>query len=160
MSMLFSPMISDFWDHLNNDADYAALGLTEFRRMDGRIFEPQFAEEISDTDLPIHACDSIKVVPVLVTSPGTWDIETTLTGSLWFAADGPIGTEASSEIEDAMAKVFDSLHSPTTVLTGIGSNVREYEFIMDDITPIYADETQSILAYWTASYTLTLKKIR
>lgn len=160
MSTLFSPMVNAYWDHLNNDADYQALGLTEFRRIDGRLFQPLNTDDLSLTDLPAHACDSIKSVPELVTTPATWDIVTTLEGSIWYEATGSINEQSSEEIEHALAVIFDRLHGPLAVMSGMGDAVREYTFTFDDVQPIYPEDGDMIPAFWMANYTIVLRKIR
>ena len=160
---LYSDMAAAFWDYLGTRQDYLDLGLSEWRRYDGRTFEPESPEEVNFSDLPAFYCGRIQTTSESLTQPAGFNMVTvTLDLGILYDAAGSSGAQVSDALENALATIYEGLWSQDAVRSHLKSNgvVSSYDLTIADVEPLYARPNDRDPAFWHAQMTVALRRSR
>ena len=144
---------TDFWDFLNGEATYTALGLTEYRTNDGNLF-PWDEGEIpgSAAKLPAIIVDVAANDVVDHTQNGLQD---GLTLNVQIIHDATSGTVSRATSEADVAVVVDLLDAAANRRTNLGSdNIHEYSVGAPVPEPL---SKRATLVGWRWTFQVTLE---
>lgn len=157
LKTLFSPALYAFWDFLNSKDEYKDLGLTEFKLIDGRRFQPLEIADVNLQDLPAHSCDGVEVTGQLIQQPAINQPILNAGFSLLVQALGDADERPMDYAEHIMATIYDLLNEPKAVFSALDSNAfSNYQLIMKNTNPIEDDNGKVVFFHMSYEINFTL----
>lgn len=162
MATLIGDMVDQYFDHLGTKAAYTALGLNEFRRMDGNVLDWDRLDELRHSDLPAHAVGEVRMVNRVIAEPANIMWTVTADMALIYQAKGPLHEAPSAESEAALWVIMDILADRATRVSGIGGTtaISTYDFELTGVHPIRPSDTSRGFALWAYTWRVAMSKSR
>lgn len=161
MSGPLQDAVTAYFDYLNTKSSYTALGLTEFKRYDGKVL-PENAVDLAYGDVPAHAVlrEVTGTTEVLNTVQIRWTFRLEL--GVVFRASGRVVVAPPSTIEDSFWAIMNILSARDSRQTRLGSSaITDYTFgILSGAEPIVTAPGDKGVAYWLYKYFVDLVKDR
>ncbi len=161
MSGIVLPGLEAFFDFLATSADYRALGLVEYRFVDGNVLDLE-ADQIPASSPRIITVDRIRAGSRAINqTAGQFELEVEAGLSLCYEALGPAGARGLRELDEALRVIFRVVNSRLAKQSslGAGSIVKSYELALGGLGPMFELANGSIsteVSFWRASLALRL----
>ena len=161
MSGIVVGPITAFFDFLAGKDDYLALGLEEFRLIDGKVLDLE--KDWIPASMPrILTVDRLRAASRSINqTAGQYVVEVEASLSLCYQAEGGAGERSLADIDLALEVIFGLVNGKLAKQSalGAGSIIRRYELALGEFAPMFeivAGEVSQEVAFWRASLTLRL----
>ena len=160
MSSILATTVNGAFDFLGNDAGYTALGLKEFRRVDGNSFEWEDLRQMRSSDLPALAVTNITGSNRVIAEPANIMWTFTVDLALLYQANANLKSSPSTTSEAALWVILDLLLARTARSSGLSGVCSTYDLNLTGVHPIKPGEDVRGVSVWAYTFRLALSRSR